>query len=181
MVNGIPSLVAAGLAAGSALIARGVFLGYPPKSVPGGRLGAKEQAVIAACADTFFPAGGPIPVSGTQAGLVDYMEGYLERLPSTQKTLIRLLLWFIEHGPWVFGPKQTRFTKLEERHRLAVLEDMRKSSIYFRRIAFLSMRTMLTMGYLAHPEVARSMRMTSHADPFGLDAVVTVPPVEAHA
>ena len=44
---------------------------------------------------------------------------------------------------------------------------MRTSPIYFRRIALLSLRTILTMGYLAHPEVARAMRMVSNDDPFG--------------
>ena len=31
---------------------------------------AREQAIVAACADALFPPGGPIPVSGTEAGLV---------------------------------------------------------------------------------------------------------------
>jgi hypothetical protein len=153
-------------AVGGTLLARGLFAGYPERRVPDGLLIAKEQAIVAACADTLFPAGGPIPISGTDAGLVEYMEGYFERLPSQQRVLVRLLLWFIEHGPWIFGPRPVRFTSLPEAERLHVLEAMRTSPIYFRRIAFLSIRTMLTMGYLAHPLVAKSMNMTFDPDPF---------------
>lgn len=161
-----PTLLLTGLAASSAALAKGLFLGYPKKTYETGFLTAKEQAIVAACADTLFPAGGPIPLSGTQAGLVAYFDRYVARLPEQQALLIRLLLWFVEHGPWVFGPRPVRFTSLPERDRLRVLEGMRTSPIYFRRIAFLSMRTMLTMGYLAHPEVARAMRVKAHMDPF---------------
>jgi hypothetical protein len=153
-------------AAAAGLLARGLFAGYPAQRVPDGLLDAKEQAIVAACADTLFPPGGPIPLSGTDAGLVEYMEGYFERLPSQQRVLVRLLLWFIEHGPWVFGPRPVRFTSLDEKGRLRVLESMRTSPIYFRRIAFLSIRTMLTMGYLANADVARAMNMTADPDPF---------------
>ncbi len=161
-----PPLLLAGLAASGAALAKGLFLGYPKKAYASGFLTAKEQAIVAACADTLFPAGGPIPISGTQAGLVEYFDRYVARLPEQQGVLIRLLLWFVEHGPWVFGPRPVRFTSLPERERLRVLEGMRTSPIYFRRIAFLSMRTMLTMGYLAHPTVARAMRVRAHNDPF---------------
>jgi hypothetical protein len=153
-------------AAAAGLLARGLFAGYPAQRVPDGLLDAKEQTIVAACADTLFPPGGPIPLSGTDAGLVEYMEGYFERLPSQQRVLVRLLLWFIEHGPWVFGPRPVRFTSLDEEGRLRVLESMRTSPIYFRRIAFLSIRTMLTMGYLANADVARAMNMTADPDPF---------------
>ena len=49
---------------------------------------------------------------------------------------------------------------------MGVLREMATSSIYFRRIAFLSLRTMLTMGYLANPAVAAQMGMTSNLAPF---------------
>ena len=160
----------------AAALARGLFMGYPDKAVPEGRLTRKEQAIITACADAFFPAGGRIPVSGTEARLVLYMERYVSRLPPGQARLVRLLFWFIEHGPWVFGPTRHRFSDLSLEGRIAVLESMRTSPIYFRRIAFLSMRTMLTMGYLADPRVARAMRMKANQDPF---AIAVETPTEA--
>jgi hypothetical protein len=160
----LPPLALVGL--GTALV-RGVFLGYPAKSIESARLTAKEQAIVGAVADTLFPPGGPIPVSGTQAGLIQYMDDYVGRLPTQPAILVRLLFQFIEHGPWIFGLKR-RFTALSHGERLEVLEGMRTSPIYFRRVACLSMRAILTMGYLAHPDVARAMRVVPKTNPFGL-------------
>lgn len=150
------------------LVLREVFLGYGPPIVEGHRaLGAKEQAVVAAAADAMFPEGGPIPLSGTQAGLVRYMDRHVADLSSRQRALVKLLLWFVEHGPRVFGPsRRARFTRLSHDERARALASMRTSSVYFRRIAFLSLRAMLTMGYLANADVARHMRMTASASPF---------------
>jgi hypothetical protein len=150
----------------AALLVRGVLLGYPPPALESSILSRKEQAVVAACADALFPAGGPIPLSGTEAGLVRYMDGYLRRMPAQSRALARLLWVFTEHGPWIFGPKRRRFTRLLPAERAAVLDDMRTSRIYFRRIAFLSLRTMLTMGYLANGDVATRMGMVSARNPF---------------
>ncbi len=150
----------------AALLARGVFLGYPRASLAGAMLSRKEQAIVAACADALFPPGGPIPVSGTEAGLVRYMDDYLRRLPRVPRLLGRLLLHFVEHGPWIFGPRPVRFTRLRPDERVAVMRDMAQSSLYFRRISCLSMRTMMTMGYLAHPEVARTMHIVPNPAPF---------------
>jgi hypothetical protein len=150
-----------------ALLVRAVVAGYPPPRLgPGALLGRKEQAIVAACADALFPPGGPIPVSGTEAGLVAYMDAYVRRLPPLARLLVRLLFRSIEHGPWIFGPRPARFTRLRPAERVAVLRAMATSRMYFRRLSCLSMRAMMTMGYLAHPEVARSMHMAADLAPF---------------
>ncbi|MFT3772090.1 MAG: hypothetical protein QM820_42330 [Minicystis sp.] len=149
------------------LLARAIVLGYPPARLPeGSLLNRKEQAIVAACADALFPPGGPIPLSGTEAGLVAYMDHYLAGLPALPRLLGRLLFHSIEHGPWLFGPRRVRFTRLTAAQRIAALHEMAHSSLYFRRVSFLSMRAMMTMGYLAHPEVAKTMRMVSDRSPF---------------
>lgn len=150
-----------------ALTVRGLALGYPPARLPTTRvLSAKEQAIVAACADALFPPGGPIPLSGTEAGVVEYMERYVERSPRATRVLIRLLIRSIEHGPLLFGPRRARFTHLSHEERCAALERMARSPIYFRRVSFLSMRTMLSMGYLANPEVTRCIGIICSATPF---------------
>lgn len=148
-------------------VVRAVALGYPPPRLPrGSLLGRKEQAVVAACADALFPPGGPIPLSGTEAGLVAYMDRYLAGLPALPRLLGRLLFHSIEHGPWLFGPRRVRFTRLRPAERAVALAEMASSPRYFRRVSFLSMRAMMTMGYLAHPEVARTMGMVADLAPF---------------
>lgn len=149
------------------ILFRGVFLGYPKPILPrGSLLSAKEQAIVAAVADALFPAGGPIPVSGTEAGLVAYMDTHMRRVPRSIRALLRLLLAFIEHGPWLFGPRRVRFTRLRSEERAPALKDMEKSSLYLRRVSFFSIRTLLSMGYLANPAVVKSIGCAGHASPF---------------
>jgi hypothetical protein len=148
------------------LVVRAVFLGYPPPALPGALLGRKEQAIVAACADALFPPGGPIPLSGTEAGLVAYMDTYVRRLPRGPRLLARLLFHYIEHGPWIFGPRHVRFTRLSPGERVDALRRMAHGDLYFQRLALLSLRAMMTMGYLANPRVADAMRMVPDTAPF---------------
>jgi len=166
-MNTIPWLFAAvALSLAVVLLVRGIFLGYPRPALPGAMLSPKEQAIVAACADALFPPGGPIPISGTDAGLVGYMDRYLRGLPPAPRLLGRLLFLSVEHGPWVFGPRRARFTRLQPGERATVLRQMAESRLYFRRVSFLSMRTMMTMGYLADPAVARVMHIVPDQAPF---------------
>lgn len=148
------------------MLVRGLFLGYPPPMLAGALLTAKEQAIVSAFADALFPAGGPIPLSGTEAGLVRYLDTYVRRSPPSMRLLIRLLLVFVEHNTWLFGPQPVRFTRMRPAERVAALEHMSKSSIYFRRVAFLSLRTMLSMGYLANAAVAQRIGCVERIAPF---------------
>ncbi|MEO7331443.1 MAG: hypothetical protein ABI193_22905 [Minicystis sp.] len=154
------------LTAALGLLLRGVLLGYPRAPLAGSILSAKEQAILAASADAFFPPGGPIPLSGTEAGVVAYMDRYVRRIGRPQRVLIRLLLRLIEHGPWIFGPRPARFTRLTPAERIEVLRRMSLSRVYFRRLSFLSLRVMLTMGYFANDQVARQIGALPCASPF---------------
>jgi hypothetical protein len=152
----------------AALLVRGMLLGYPAAMLPKGAvLTAKEQAIVAACADALFPHGGPIPLSGTEAGLVLYMDNNLRRLPTSTRALVRLLFVFIEHGPWILGLRR-RFTRQTQEQRIDTLATMAVSRLYFSRVAFLSMRTLLSMGYLANSAVAEQIGMTPRPSPFDL-------------
>jgi hypothetical protein len=148
--------------------------GYPRGALRGSILGRREQAFVAAAADAFFPAGGPIPVSGAEAGAVPYFDGYLRRSRRTQRFLMRLLFSFTELGPLVFGQRRRRFSRLSLDERLLFLAQASQSRIYFRRVAFISLRALMTMAYLANDDVARTMGMVADLDPFGLRAARAV-------
>ncbi len=153
------------------------FLDYPPAPLERSCLHAGEQAVVLAVADTFFPSGGPIPLSGSEAGSLEYFGTYLERTEGAQHVLIRLLLVFTEVSPWVFGPRHRRFTRLAHEDRKRFLDGAFRSPLYFRRISFLSLRALMTMAYLANDEVAQAMRMTADMDPFDLGEEIYEQPV----
>ena len=149
------------------LLVRAIFFGYPPPSYPEAKLlRPKEQAIVAACADALFPPGGPIPLSGTEAGLVAYLDAYIGAMPPLPRLLGRLLFQSVEHSPWIFGPRPVRFTRLRPEERIRVLQQMYDSKLYFRRVSFLSMRAMMTMAYLSHPKVAEAMGMRADLAPF---------------
>jgi hypothetical protein len=142
------------------------LLGYPP-SEPGIRaLNRREQALIAAVADTLFPEGGSISLSGSQAGLVHYFDASYVELPRNKRMLLSLLFVFTEYAPWIFGPERGRFSRLSPAARARAMNAMAESPIYFRRICFLSMRGILTMGYLANDQVARQIGAAPDLDPF---------------
>jgi len=158
-------LIPLALVCAFALLARGVFLGYP-EGLATQHLSRKEQAILAAAADALFPPGGPIPLSGTEAGAIPYLDAYVGRVDATQRALMRLLFQAVEHGPWLFGPRLARFTRLGPAERIAFLRMLAKSDRYFLRVVFLSLRVMLTMAYLANEEVARRMGIVSSLAPF---------------
>lgn len=143
-----------------------IALGYPKRAFVPSLLSGKEQAIVAAAADALFPAGGPIPVSGSDAGLVGYIDGYVRRSPPRYRSLIRLLFAFIELVPWVLGPRRTRFTRLAQADREETLARLARSDVYFLRAAFLSLRTMLSMGYIANDAVARAIGVVADQTPF---------------
>lgn len=169
-------LVPVALCAAIAWLARGVFLGYPAKDIPTRNLSRKEQAILAAAADALFPPGGPIPLSGTDAGAIPYLDAYVGRVDTTQRALMRLLFQAIEHGPWLLGPRFSRFTRLDAASRIVFLGKLAKSDLYFHRVIFLSIRVMLTMAYLANDEVARQMRIEPNLAPFAPPPLASIPP-----
>jgi len=152
------------------IVATARLFRYPPPAAANSNLNGREQALVSAVADAFFPPNGPIPLSGCEAGLLEYFDKYLARFSRPQRLLVRLLLAFTELGPLLFGPRRSRFTQLSHGEQLRFLDTAFISRIYFRRVAFISLRAVMTMGYLANDEVAKHMGMAADADPFGLGA-----------
>lgn len=143
----------------------GVLLGYPPKTVASGPLSAKEQAIVAATADAFFPHGGAVPQSATEAGAVAYFSTLVSELPSGTRMLIRLLLRLVEHGPWVFRLAR-RFTRQTPEERVVSLRGWERSSIYFLRISFQSLRTLIGLAYLGNDKIAGAFGAHANLAPF---------------
>ena len=153
-----------GLAGAGWLVHRAVFGGYPPPAVDHPALSAKEQAIVAAATDALFPVGGAIAESGAEAGVVLYIARCVARLPRETRALVRLLFAFVEHGPWLFGPRRVRLTRMTVDERVQALGRMATSRIYFLRAAFTSLRTLLAMGYLAHAPVACAIGWASRPE-----------------
>lgn len=163
----LPLLLAIGLCAivlGIALV-RGLFAGYPEKALDPSILSAKEQAILSACADALFPKGGPLPLSGTEAGVLPFFDAMLRQLPKQNRLLIRALLLLLEHGPWVVN-RRARLTRQSPAQRVDTLRSWSESRHYLLRTAFISMRALLTMAYLENHDVASRIGLLPNPDPF---------------
>lgn len=113
-----------------------------------------NKKVIESCVDAFFPPGGPINISGSEAGLVQYYENTVQSSPKTQRILLKLLIVFIQYIPLIIGPTRKRFSSLTQVQREATLTKMSVSNIYFVRTCFLSLRMLLCIGYIDNKNVA---------------------------
>lgn len=163
MEAGFGTGIALGLLLGAGLVAAAsrALAGYPEPARAHRVLTAGEAAFVAAAADAIFPAGGPVPPSGTQAGVPAYVDEYVARVPRRMRALMRALLFLMEHAtllypaPGRFGFR--RFSSLGPEQRVAVLEGWSRSRLFPRRLAFTSLRAILTMGYFGDPAVLRAL------------------------
>lgn len=145
---------------------RRLFFGYRASSKPMAVLAAREVAFLDAAADAMFPSGGEIPLSGREADLPRYVDGWLVLLPGKQRVLIRALLLLVEQATLFFpapGPRFRRFSRLTVSEREACLTDWSASRLGLRRLVFTSLRAVLTMGYLGHPVVLRHVGLAPYA------------------
>lgn len=124
-----------------------------------------EAAVIAAAADALFPPGGAIRPSGSEAGVVAYFDEMLSELGPKQRNLIRLLIVFMELVPLFFLGRR-RLSKQPLATRINTLAALNDSSLYFLRMTFQSLRTLIAIGYLACDEVAETTGAVANLDPF---------------
>ncbi|MBW1683953.1 MAG: hypothetical protein JRS35_02710 [Deltaproteobacteria bacterium] len=139
-----------------------VCAGYPRAERTYAVLAPREVAFLSAVGNSTFPAGGVLSPSGDEVDLAGYTDHWLTLVPPRMRLLMRLLLFLVEHGTLflpVPGPRGwRRFSSLSTEQQAAALEGWRTSRLYPRRLVFMSLRAILSMGYLAHPRVLRQLR-----------------------
>jgi hypothetical protein len=160
-----------------------VFGRYPrPEAGRFEVLAPREAALVAASADALYPAGGPVPPSGSEAGIPEYVDRYLGAVPARVRLLMRLLFMLVEQSTILFPAPgrggRRRFSSLGPQQQVAVLEGWQRSRFFPRRLVFTSLRAVLTMGYFAAPAVLRELRLAPYAirSPIA-DADLLYPPI----
>jgi hypothetical protein len=131
-------------------------------------LAAREVALINAVADALYPAGGPIPESGVDAGVSRYLDRLVAAQDTRNRRLMHALFFLVEQATLVFpGPGGLsgfrRFSALAVDQQVAVLEGWGRSRLFPRRLAFTSLRALVTLGYFAHPPVMRALGVAPFA------------------
>lgn len=142
------------------LALRRAFAGYPAQA--GLRhLRRGEAAFLRASGDAMYPPGGPVVPSASETGIDRYVDGYLGIVPPHMRRLMRMLFFLMEHATLLFPappPRgRRRFSSLSGAQQVAVLEAWRHSGWFPRRLAFTSLRAVLTNGYVSDPTVLRSL------------------------
>lgn len=137
------------------------FWGYPETRCPYSMIGKGEAAFLDAAAETLFPPGAGMPISGGQADLPGYAEAYLSELPRTQRRLIRALFFLFEQSPLLWPARGVgafrRFSFLSPEQRLYVLQGWEQSRWPLRRLAFVALKAVLILGYVGHKESLTSL------------------------
>ena len=140
-----------------------VLAGYPQLRTGLSNLGRGEVAFLDASAETMFPDGGAIPLSGREADLPAYLDDYFAGLPAHLRLQIRALFLLFEHATIIFSAPapngRRRFSSLSGDQRLAVFEGWQSSRLFLRRLSFSALRAVLTMGYLGHPAAMRHLKV----------------------
>ena len=159
-----------------------IWAGYP---APGRRyriLSRSEVASVAAFSEAMLPPGGHIDSSGLDANLPAYVDRWMAASQPRIRVLMHLLFFLIEHATLIFpppGPRpRRRFSSLSLDQRIAALDAWGESGLYLRRLAFVSLRSILTMGYFYHPPVLRQLDVAPYAiDTPVCEADLLYPPI----
>jgi hypothetical protein len=149
-----------------------VGFGYPRLARRYQVLRRYEVHSLSAVSEAMFPPGGHIPSSGLDADLPDYIDRWMSVSGTQTRVLMHLLFFLIEHATVIFPAPgragRRRFSALDFDQRVAVLEGWGESGLYLRRLVFVSLRSILTMGYFAHPPVLRQLGVA----PFAIESPI---------
>ena len=141
--------------------------GYPKPEVRCAALSPREYATVAAAALASYPRGGAIEPSGLDAGIPAHVDRFVAAQQPSTRLLMRLLFVLVEHATLLFPAPgsggRRRFSALDEQQQVAYLRGWQSSRLLPRRLVFVSLRAILTMGYFADPAVLRALGIAPRA------------------
>jgi len=155
------------LAALAALAFYRFLVGYAAPPVALSVLAPREYATIAAASLATYPRGGAIEPSGIDAGIPAHVDRFVAAQAPGTRVLMRLLFVLVEHATLVFpAPGKGgfgRFSGLSAEQQVRYLLGWQRSALLPRRLVFVSLRAILTMGYFADPAVLRALGLAPRA------------------
>lgn len=118
-----------------------------------------ERRIVLAIGQTMFPRDAILSVDADDAGVVAWVDDYLDRMPPFSRTQIRALLNTFEYGyaAWSGRPRDT-FSSARPADRAAYLESWQRSSTYTQRQLHEALRTFLTFAYVDSAPVDSALR-----------------------
>lgn len=117
-----------------------------------------ERRILLAIGGALYPSGGAIALDAEEAGVVEYIEDYLDRLPRMQRWQLRLLFRAFDLGHAVTAlPPGRRFVAASLEEQQLYLASWEHDSRYWRRIGFSIFRMVFALAYAEHPAVKEAI------------------------
>lgn len=151
-------LVRGVLATGAAFLG-GFTLRYGPTFLSAPALGrrvltAREEGIVRALLDTFFPRGADLPPAD-DGFILPRLDAYLAGTDADARLLFRAMLHVVEDSAVL--SEGARFTRLDPAARARLVRYWELTPMYLRRMAFKSVKLLCAMPYFEQADVRREM------------------------
>ncbi|MEO0604510.1 MAG: gluconate 2-dehydrogenase subunit 3 family protein [Myxococcota bacterium] len=124
----------------------------------------RERRIVHALGQTMFPRNRTIDLDADDVGLVDWVDGYVGRMPPFAAAQIRALLNTVDlgYGAYAMMPGAT-FTNAEKSQREEYLASWENASTYTQRQLYAAIRAMLVLGFVDSPKVLERIQPSEGA------------------
>lgn len=121
-------------------------------------LTSREAEIVATISDTIAPREGAFGVGADEAGVVDYVDDWLSRLPLSERMKMRALFRAVEYGyaAKAMNPR-ARFSTAGDSERSDFLASFERADDPLRRSLFHALRSVISMAYLRDASVMDGM------------------------
>lgn len=118
----------------------------------------REARVVKALAETMFPEDQGPRVTVDQARVVEYIDELLAEVEPRERAMMRAMFALFEVQSLVTSPlRPSLFSRAPADVRHRTLKSWEQSDIYFRRLAFQALRSLMMWAYVDNPDVERAM------------------------
>lgn len=121
-------------------------------------LTSREAEIVATITETIAPREGAFGVGADEAGVVEYVDDWLSRLPLSERMKMRTLFRAVEYGyaAKAMNPR-ARFSTAGESERTEFLASFGRADDPLRRSLFHALRSVISMAYLRDASVMDGM------------------------
>jgi len=114
---------------------------------------ASSQPILDTLLETLLAADGTAMPAVRETPLVQDLWQYFRQLHVRGPLGLALLLWAIEYGPYVWGPRRRRFTRLAASDRTTYLTSFEQSRRVLRRQLLASLKLIVMLHFYNYPVV----------------------------
>lgn len=133
------------------------WLGMAEEPASADRFVAGTKPILDAVIGTLLPDGGVFKLGGRETSLERDLWQYFAEMHGRGPLALALLLRGLDYGPYVFGPRPARFTRLSVPERERYLAGFERSRFAVRRQLLASLKLIAMLHFYDYPEVQRAV------------------------